>query len=66
MSLFTKALGIVDLVAVVAILFSLGALIFFKRNQMSLAPAFLVATPITLVGAKSILILLDLYRLLKL
>ncbi|MBI3634160.1 MAG: hypothetical protein HY228_00900 [Candidatus Yonathbacteria bacterium] len=61
--------GIVALVPlgfVIAILSSLGALIFFKRNQAPLAPAFLVVTPIALIFAKPILDLLHLYSLLKL
>lgn len=50
---------------IIAILFSLSALIFFKKNQISLAPAFLFATPIVLIGAKTILAFLHLYPLLK-
>lgn len=49
----------------VAIFFSAGMLIFFKKNQISLAPAFLFTTPIMLVGARPILGLLHLYALLN-
>ncbi len=50
---------------VLAIFFSIIALVFLKENQTSLTPAFLVATPITIIGAKTILNLLHLYPLLK-
>lgn len=56
---------LVPLGFVVAIIFSIGALIFFRKNQTTLAPAFIVATPITLLGSTTILTLLHLYPLLK-
>jgi hypothetical protein len=49
----------------VAILFSIGALLFFKKTQTSLLPAFLFATPIALIASKPILDFLHLYTLLK-
>lgn len=49
----------------VAILFSVGALVFFKKTQTSLLPAFFVVTPIALIAAKPLLDFLHLYALLK-
>lgn len=50
---------------VVAIFFSVGMLIFIKKNRISLIPAFFVAAPIALIGSKTILTLLHIYFLLK-
>ncbi len=49
----------------VAILFSVGALVFLKKTQTSLLPAFLLVTPIALIASKPILDFLHLYSLLK-
>lgn len=49
-----------------AIIYSVGSIVFFKEEQTSPLPAFLFATFIALVGGKVILSLLHLYPLLKL
>ena len=49
----------------VAVLFSVGALLFFKKEQISLFPAFLIATPVALIGSKAILDFLHLYTILR-
>lgn len=56
----------VPLAFLVAILFSVVALLFFKKDQISLVPAFLVATPVSLIFGKAILESLNLYTLLAL
>ena len=61
--------GVVVLVPlgfVFAIIYSAGSLVFFKKDQTSLLPAFLFATPIALMGGETILGLFNLYPLLKL
>lgn len=61
--------GIVVLIPLgflIAIFFSIMALLFFKKKQVSLLPAFLIATPLVLIGGKMILEILHLYALLSL
>lgn len=49
----------------IAVLFSVGSLVFLKKNEVSLHPAFLVALPVALVGGGAILNILHIYSVLK-
>ncbi len=60
-----RVLVLIPLGFLTAILFSITNLMFFKKDKVSLLPAFLVATPIVLIGGNVILDLLHLYVLLN-